>query len=91
MIKYLVPFVHTAATERGVRLRKLVYFVDVLGYRGDFPLLGVCEVTLHEQSVLIAVDVAQVKSSFFEHLISLGLKQDLLKKDVHIIEVSIYL
>ncbi len=74
MIKYLVPFVHTAATERGVRLRKLVYFIDVLGYRGDFSLLGVCEVTLHELSVLIAVDVAQVKSSFFEHLISLGLE-----------------
>ena len=91
MVKYLVPFIHAAATERGVCLREFVDFVDFLSYSGDFSLLSVCEVTLHQLPVLIAVNVAQVKSSFFEHLVSLGLEQDLLKEDVHVIEVTIYL
>lgn len=91
MVQYLVPFIHATATESGVCLRELVYFVYVLSYCGDFSLLGVCEVTLHQLPVLIAVDVAQVESSFFEHLVSLRLEQDLLEEDVHVIEVAVYL
>jgi hypothetical protein len=91
VIQYLIPLSQTAATKRSICLRKLVYFVDVLGYHGDFPLLGVCEVTLHELTVLIAVDVSQVESPFFEHLVSLRLDQDIFKKDVHIVEVAVNL
>ena len=73
MIQYLIPLSQTAATEVCIRLCKLVYLVDFLGHRGDFPLLGFCEVTLHELTVFIAIDLFQVDSTFFEHLVTMRL------------------